>query len=178
MLRNSSERYGLVTKTLHWLLAMLILSLIGIGYYMVGLTYFDRWYNAALAWHKALGITVLALAVVFVGWKASSIAPAYPASLSAWQRSAATGMHHLLILLMLVIPISGYVVSTSAGKVVGIFNWFEIPALLPVSDALRDIAIRVHFWAAYGVGVLAAGHAAAALKHHFIDKDGILKRML
>ena len=69
MLRNSAQRYGLVTKALHWWTAVLIFVLIGLGWYMVDLTYFDRWYNAALSWHKALGLLVLALGSLMLCWK-------------------------------------------------------------------------------------------------------------
>jgi len=178
MLRNSADRYGLVTKCLHWSIALLILTLIALGWYMVDLTYFDRWYNASLSWHRILGLVVLALAAVFVIWKALSPSPAYPASIPRAQQMAATGVHHFLVLLMFLIPLTGYVISTSAGKAIDVFGWFQIPALFAIDTTVRDIAIQIHFYAAYGIGLLALGHAAAALKHQFIDGDGILKRML
>ncbi len=177
-LANSSERYGLVTKLLHWAIAFAIFGLIALGWYMVDLTYFDRWYNASLAWHKTLGMSVLGLGVVFVIWKFVSPSPRHPPSLGALQMLAATLAHYVLMTMMVLIPISGYLISTSAGKPVEIFTWFSIPALIEVDDRLRDIAITVHYWCAYGTGALALGHAGAAFKHQFIDRDGILARMI
>ena len=178
MLRNSAQRFGLVTKVLHWWTAVLIFALIGLGWYMVDLTYFDRWYNAALSWHKALGLLVLVLGTLLLCWKVISPSPDYPASIGRFQRAAATAVHHMLLLMLLLIPITGYLISTSAGKPIDIFGWFEIPPVIDVNTALRDFAIQIHYWSAYGTGVLALAHAAAAFKHQFIDRDGILARML
>ncbi len=177
-LRNTSANYGWVTRLLHWTIASLIFGLIALGWYMVDLTYYDRWYNASLAWHRSLGLAALALAVLFLVWKAVSPSPALPASVAGLQRRLATGAHHLLLLLMVLVPAAGYLVSTSAGKAIDMWGWFSIPALVPVDDVLRDAAIQVHFYSAYGLGLLALGHAAAALKHQFIDCDGVLARML
>lgn len=179
MLRNSSDRYGLVTKVLHWSIAVLMLGLIGLGWYMVDLTYFDRWYNASLSWHRILGLVVLGLATLFVLWKQVSPSPHHHlARIGPLQRVAASLVHRLLVLMMFLLPVTGYLISTSAGKAIDVFGWFEIPALIDVDTALRDVAIWIHYYAAYGTGLLALGHAAAALKHQFIDKDGLLARML
>lgn len=178
MLRNSSDRYGVVTKVLHWSIAVLIFGLVGLGWYMVDLTYFDRWYNASLAWHRVLGLAVLLLAVLFVGWKRFSPSPAHPFGLPRLQQIAAVTVHHLLVVMMFLLPITGYLISTSAGKAIDVFGLFEVPALFRVERNVRDLAIAIHYYAAYGTGVLALGHAAAALKHQFIDRDGLLARML
>ncbi len=177
MLRNSAVDYGWVTKGLHWTLAGLIFGLIGLGYYMVDLTYFDRWYNASLTLHRALGLLVLLLGSMLLGWKLISASPAYPPTVGPLSRVAATAVHALLLLMMVLIPVTGYLISTSAGKAIDVFGWFEVPPLVEVSTAVRDFAIRVHYFCAYGTGLLALAHAAAALKHQFIDRDGLLRRM-
>ena len=173
-----TERYHLITRLLHWSIAFLIFTLVTLGWYMVGLTYYDRWYNAALSWHRVLGLSVLALAVTLLIWRLVMPAPPLPASLGRLQRAAATGTHHLLLTMMVLIPVTGYLVSTSAGKSIDVFGWFAVPALVDVSESLRDLAIKIHFYCAYGTGLLGLGHAGAALKHQFIDRDGILSRML
>lgn len=178
MLRNSADSYGLVSKLLHWAIAVLIFTLIGLGWYMVDLTYYDRWYNRSLTWHKSLGMIVLMLGGLFVLWRLSNRSPGYPDTLPRWQQHAATATHHFLLLMMVLIPTTGYLISSSAGKAVDIFNWVAVPALFPINDEVRDLAILIHYWCAYGVGVLALGHAGAALKHQFVDRDGILRRML
>jgi cytochrome b561 len=178
MLRNSADRYGLVAKLLHWILATLILGLVWLGWYMVDLTYFDPWYNRSLEWHKALGMIVLALALGKLLWLHVSPSPRLGATLPPWQRIAAKATHHTFVVMMLLIPLTGYTISTSDGKSVSLFGLVELPALWPRNEALRDWAIELHFYAAYGTALLALAHAAAAVKHQFYDRDGTLARML
>ncbi|MDX1512150.1 MAG: cytochrome b [Gammaproteobacteria bacterium] len=177
MFRSSESRYGIVTRLLHWLVALLIIGLIGLGWWMVDLSYYDKWYNRSLDLHKALGMLVLLLAMIKIGWVAFDGKPGFPESMKRWERIAATAAHHTFYLLMILIPVTGYVISTSAGDGISVFGWFEIPAIMPAGDKLRDLAIELHYWLAYGAAVLVLMHAAAALKHQFIDRDGTLRRM-
>jgi cytochrome b561 len=177
-LKNTPKRFGLVSKALHWVIALLIIGLIALGYYMVGLTYFDRWYNESLSLHKGCGMLALGLAVIDLGWKWYSPSPPFPDSISGPQRSAATAMHRLLLAMMLLIPVTGYAISTSDGKSVSIFGWFDVPALLPENTTVRDWAIEFHYYFAYATAALVVGHAAAALKHHLVDRDDTLARMI
>lgn len=178
MLRSTETAYGAITRLLHWVVALLIIGLIWLGWWMVDLGYYDRWYNRSLELHKSLGMAVLAIAVVKIAWVIYDGKPGFPASIRPLERAAATATHHLFYLLMLLIPATGYVISTSAGDGISVFGLFEIPPVIPVSERLRDAAIELHLWLAYGTGALAAGHALAALKHQFIDRDGTLRRML
>lgn len=177
-IKNTADQFGLVTKLTHWLIAFAIIGLIWLGWYMVDLTYYDKWYNKSLAWHKSLGMLVLAAALLKIGWQLYSPIPNASAALKNWERLGSNIMHKLLFAMMLLIPITGYLISTSNGKVVDIFGWFEIPALLSINTELRDLAIELHFYLAYGIAVLLLGHVAAALKHQFMDKDGTLVKML
>jgi cytochrome b561 len=176
-LRNSATHYGVVSKLLHWTIALMILGLVWLGWYMVDLTYFDKWYNQSLALHKALGMAVLGVAGGFLAWKLYSPSPA-PVTGVAWQQTAARVMHYILLVLMVVIPATGYLISTSAGKAISFFGLFDIPALFDKDAGMRDLAIELHFYLAYGIGVLALGHAAAAVKHQFVDRDGTLARII
>jgi cytochrome b561 len=176
--KNTSTNFGVVTKWLHWLIALMMLALVWLGWYMVDLTYYDRWYNQALSYHKAAGLLVLGLAAFWLGWRLVSPSPQALESSPAWVRRSATIMHGLLVLLMFVIPLTGYVISTSAGKPVSFFDWFNIPALFQINPEVRDAAIAAHYYMAYGLCVLVAGHAGAAFKHQFINRDGTLLRML
>lgn len=177
-LTNSEHTYGVVTKLLHWATALLIVGLVALGWYMVGLTYYDRWYHDSTETHKALGMLVLALGVLTLIWRRVSPSPVHIASLARWERIAATTMHHTLLVLVVLIPVSGYLISTSAGKTVDIFGWFAIPAVFDVGTRVRDIAIVCHYYLAYGTAVLVGLHAAAAFKHQLFDRDGTLARML
>lgn len=178
MLRNSADSYGTVSRALHWSIALLIIGLIALGWYMVGLTYFDKWYNASLSLHKALGVLVLELAILKILWSIYSRPPALSTALKVWERIAAKCTHMVLYGMMILIPLSGYIISTSAGDSVSFFDLYEVPPLLTQDEKLRDIAIELHFYMAYGTAALVGIHALAALKHHFIDKDGTLKRMI
>ena len=178
MFRSTAEQYGGVTRVLHWLVALLIIGLVALGFWMVDLSYYDRWYNRSLELHKGIGMIVLALAVVKTGWMIFDGKPGFPATIKRWERAAATAVHHLFYLLMLLIPVTGYVISTSAGDGISIFGWFEAPAIFPAGEAVRDLAIELHYWLAYGTAGLAVVHAVAAFKHQFMDRDGTLRRML
>ena len=94
--KNSAARYGLFSKILHWVNALLIISLVGLGCYMVGLTYYDRWYNATLAWHKSLGLTALGLALLMIGWQWYNPPPGPLATMQHWERWAAGVMRGAL----------------------------------------------------------------------------------
>lgn len=178
MIANTGQRYGVVAKALHWALAVLMLGLIWLGWVLVDLGYYDPWYYTAETAHETLGMLVLALAAFKLVWMLYSPTPAPQPELKPWERSASKLVHWVLFLSMFAIPLTGYLTSTSDGAAVPIFDWFEVPALVPVSDALRDWSIGAHFYTAYAVLVLAILHAGAALKHQFVDRHGTLKRML
>ncbi len=178
LIKNSSARFGLLTKLFHWSIAILILGLIWLGWYMVELTYYDKWYKDALDYHKSLGVLVLVLALMKIGWQCYTPAPAPLPGLKPWERIGAKSMHYIFFAMMMLIPLSGYLISTSAGKPIEMFNWFDIPAIMDVDEKLREWAITVHFYLAYATLFLVIGHGGAAIKHQFIDKDGTLRRML
>ena len=177
-LMNSSNRFGWPTRLLHWLVALHILGLIALGWYMVDLSYYDPNYHDALGYHKAFGVVALLLGVIKVVWYLLNRQPQPTAPLPRWQLLASHGVHWLLLLMMVAIPLSGYFISTSAGDGIELFGVAELPALLIISDEWRERAILVHEWLAYGTLGLVGLHAAAAFKHQLVDRDGTLKRML
>lgn len=174
---NTKTRFGLVSKLLHWSVGLGIIGLIALGWWMVGLSYYNPWYNAALDLHKAFGLIVLLLVFAKLCWQLGNRPPGPGESLQPWERKASKGMHGVLYVLMVLLPVTGYVITTSAGQGVPMFGLFEVPALLPQSETVRDAAIAVHYYFSYGAIALIAGHAGAALKHHFVDKDDTLIRM-
>jgi len=178
MIRSTDERYGSIARLLHWAVALLIIGLVALGFWMVDLSYYDRWYNRSLELHKEFGMIVLALAALKIGWAIFDVKPGFPETIKPWERVAATAAHHLFYLLMLLIPVTGYVISTSAGDGISIFDWLEVPAIFAAGENVRDLAIELHYWLAYGTVGLVVIHALAALKHQFIDRDGTLRRML
>lgn len=173
-----AAHYGTLTKIFHWATALLIIGLIGLGWYMVGLTYYDRWYNTSLSAHKSLGMIALALAFLSILWRIYRGGPPPVATIKPWEHIAAKTAHRFLYVMMLLIPITGYFVSTSEGAAVSVFGWFSVPPVVPVDESLREVAVSLHYYSAYATAGLVVVHTAAALKHQFIDKDGTLGRML
>jgi cytochrome b561 len=177
-IKNNSEHFGLLTKLFHWLIGISIIGLIWLGWYMVDLGYFDKWYNKSLDWHKSLGMLVLGASLLKIGWQLYSPLPDTTKNLKAWERWSANIIHKFLLAMMVLIPVSGYIISTSNGQVVDIFNWFEFPALISKNTGLRDLAIELHYYMSYVTAVLLVGHIGAALKHQLINKDNTLGKIL
>ena len=178
MWRSGRDHYGLVAIGFHWSIAIAFVGLVGLGAWMVGLTYYDPWYNDSLALHKAVGIVVLALALAKFGWKLADRKPGYGPEVRAYERAGATATHWVLNALIVVLPVTGYLISTSEGAGIDVFGLFEVPAFFDVSTGTRDLAIDIHYYLAYGGIALVGIHAIAALKHTFIDKGSTLIRML
>ena len=175
---NTPDRFGIVAICLHWLMAVAILGLFGLGWYMVELTYYDSLYKTLPHIHKSIGI-LLALVFVFrVGWKLINPTPEPIAGSSRFEIVAAKLAHIALYLLIAVIVASGYLISTADGSSISVFSWFDVPATIADIPGQEDIAGFVHEYLAYTMIALAGLHAAAALKHHIIDKDDTLRRML
>lgn len=175
---ETEPRYGHVTRCLHWTVAVLMIGLLWLGWYLAGLSYYDRWFYTSLEWHKALGMVALVAGVVKVIWAAGSHGPPPLESTAAWERSGTRTVHVILFAMMVVVPVTGYMISTSAGDGISMLGWFEVPAVLPKSERMRDLAVELHYYLAYGTAVLVAIHVLAALKHHFVDRDATLRRML
>ena len=163
---------------LHWAIALAVVGLVGLGAWMVGLTYYDPWYYDSLALHKAIGIVVLALALAKFGWKLVDRNPGFGPEVKPHERAGATAMHWLLNALMVLLPVTGYLISTSEGAGIDMFGLFDVPALVDVTAATRDLAIDIHFYVAYGGIALVGMHIIAVLKHHFVDRGSTLRRML
>ena len=178
MLANSETRYGLVSKLLHWLMAAGVVGLIGLGWWMVGLDYYSPWYHDAPALHKSIGLCVFAAALATALWHRISSKPKPQEALKAWEKTASAAAHAALLAAAVLIPITGYSATTSAGEGVSFFGLFEVPALIARNDALRDLANDVHFFLSYGLVAVILAHAGAALKHQFVDGHGTLRRML
>ena len=176
--RNSSSQYGLVSVAIHWLVAVAVFALFGLGLWMTGLTYYSEWYRTAPALHKSVGVVLFAVMLLRVLWRFLTAKPAPISSHSATVRMLSSLGHGLLYLGIFLVMISGYLISTAEGRGISVFDLFEIPALITGLPDQADLAGEVHFYVAWGLVVFAGLHGLAALKHHFIDRDATLKRML
>lgn len=170
--------YGYVSIFFHWLSALTIFGLFGLGYYMVDLTYYDSWYKTAPELHKSIGLIFFGFMVLRVIWRAKQIRPNHLASHSPFEIKAGKVTHRVLYLLIFIIMLAGYLISTADGRGIEIFELITIPAIGSVIENQEDIAGLVHQWLAYLLITLAVLHALAALKHHFIDKDDTLNRII
>ena len=171
-------KWPIATRLLHWLSALLIFGLFGVGLYMTSLTYYDPLYHQLPWWHKSFGLLLMALIAVRLLRRAVAQSPPAEPGHSALERAAASITHILLYAITLLIGVSGYLISTAEGKGIEVFGWFEIPALIRPFEDQADIAGAIHLWLAWALMGLVALHAAGAIKHHLIDKDNTLKRMI
>ena len=172
------QRYTITAIVFHWLIALLIVGAFIMGLVMTDIPGITPTKLKYYSWHKWAGVTVLALAALRLLWRLTHRAPAYPAGMPAWQKGAAHGLHGVLYLLMFAVPLSGYLYTLSAGIPVVYFGLFELPILIAADPALKLVLKGVHYWLNMGLAACVAVHLAAALKHQFIDRDGVLKRML
>lgn len=172
----SGPRYDRIAQALHWLMALALIAVFAIGLWMVAQPLMVRLKTVPL--HKTLGVTVFLLACLRLAWRATHPAPALPASMPRWERIAASAAHHLLYLLMFAVPLSGWLMSSALGFASVPFGLFKLPDLLARDRELGDTLKVVHFALNKAFATLVLLHVAAALKHHFIDRDGVLQRML
>lgn len=176
-IRNDADQYGLASKLLHWIIVALMVTLLALGAWMVNLSYYDPWYHDALKQHKSLGISLGVVVLIKLAWRVVSPMPKPQLSLNAFEVFASRQVHHLLLFAMLVLPATGYLISSSEGAAIEVFGTFSAPALWQINDSARDLSIWLHYYLAYLTLGLVILHAAAALKHQFIDRKGTLKRM-
>ena len=174
------QRYGLVAIGLHWLLAAAVLCLLALGWYMTGLPFSPqrlKLYN----WHKWAGTAVLGLTALRLAWRLVRRPPPLPPqvlrAMPAWQQRAHHAVHGLLYALCLAVPLVGWAYSSAAGFPVVFLGLLPLPDLLPVDKALAEAIKPWHAITAYTLAALVAAHVGAALKHHWVDRDGLLARM-
>jgi cytochrome b561 len=178
MWRNSAERYGAVAVALHWLVAAAVAALFCIGLWMTGLTYYNAWYTRGPAIHKGIGVLLFGVLAVRLLWRLVDPPPPPEPGLSPLERRLARLVHGLLYGLLFATPLCGYLISTADGRPVEVFGLFAVPATLTGLPNQADLCGRIHLALAVTAVSLAALHALAALKHHFVDRDRTLLRML
>jgi len=173
----SSARYTATAIALHWLTAALLVASVGLGLYMVGLKLSPlklRLYS----WHKWIGVTIFLVIAVRLIWRATHMPPPPTATSPKWQQAAAVVNHWLLYMLLICIPISGWLMSSAYGVPVVYFGVLRLPDLLQKNKELADALKTLHETLAFTMLALVAVHAMAALKHHLADGDDVLHRML
>lgn len=175
-IRDTEDGFGLVTRLLHWLMALAIFFLFGLGIWMVRLDYYSPYYTKGPDLHRSLGIVTAALLVARFVWVLSNTKPENP-ELTRSERITATIVQWSFYPLLFAIVASGYLISTTDGRGIDVFGLFTLPSAV-TDRSVTDMAGFTHRWLAYGTVALALLHATAALKHHFWDRNAVLKRMV
>ncbi|EIJ44219.1 cytochrome B561 [Beggiatoa alba B18LD] len=171
-----TARYTPTAITLHWLIALLLFGLLGLGFYMSNLPLSPEKLQL-YSWHKWIGVTVFFLACFRLAWRMTHPAPALPAGMKWWEIYAAHAVHILLYGLMLAIPLSGWLMSSAAGFPVVYFGVLPLPDLVSKNTELRELFGAIHGSLNFLLIALIVLHIGAAIKHQWIAKDNLLKRM-
>lgn len=177
MLRNSSESWGSIAILLHWLVALLVIGMMVLGW--VAVTEESRLTQYGLfKWHKSIGMLVLGLVLFRLLWRLLNPTPALPAHVKPWERWAARTTHLLLYGVMIAMPLSGWVMNGAADFPFKIFGVVPLPALVGPNEDLETVTKTIHLALFWLLAVALTLHIGAALKHHFIERDAVLLRML
>lgn len=179
-IKNTPTTYGAGTKFFHWTIALLIVFMLCLGFYMGGLE--GGLQKLKLyGLHKSIGVTVLMLALARLGWHLYSKKPGFVPEIKWWERHAAHAMHIFLYIGMIGMPLSGWLLSSAAGRSVQFFGLFTLPDLIPPDGDTGHIGALfrgIHWYTAWALVIAIPAHAGAALKHHFLNKDATLARMI
>jgi cytochrome b561 len=174
-IKNSRTDFGFMAISLHWLMALLIIGLCIAGLYMVQLPISLqklKYYGL----HKEIGLLVLGLAIIRLAWRLINITPNL--DIPWWEKLIARLVHWAFYLFMIAMPITGWMMSSALGLPVSFFGIFVMPNIVTPNQELGQLLITIHHWLGFALMGLIVLHAAAAFKHHFVDKDDILRRML
>ena len=176
MLRNSSEQYGVISKLLHWVIAIVIITMLYVGYYMSDMPVSDEKYQL-YSLHKASGVTLFIFVIIRLFWRIFNISPSMPPETPKWQVLAADLNVKFLYFLMICQPLSGIFMSLYSGRSIDIFGLFSIKAF-EKKEKLATLSKEFHEAFAVLLIITISLHLIGALYHHFIKKDGVLKKML
>lgn len=177
-LRNSPDHYSLIAQLFHWVTVPVVIILFGLGYWMVDLGYYDAWYQRAPRLHIGLGSLFGFLIVIRLLYRMGCRYPQPMATHRPIEKILGKIMHLALYAVTIGVVFSGYLMVTVKGDPLPVFDWFELPSLYQSESNVQDTAGRVHEILAYLLIVFATLHGLAALKHHFVDRDRTLRRMV
>lgn len=162
---------------LHWLIALALAGTFALGLYMHELPLSPQKLKL-YSWHKWAGVSIFLCVMLRLAWRLGHRPPALPAHMPAWQARVAEATHHLLYLLMFAVPLSGWLMSSAKGFQTVWFGVLPLPDLLQKDKELGDVLQQLHMALNFGMAGLVIAHAGAAIKHHLIDRDDVLARML
>jgi len=169
-LRNTTARWGSLAQLLHWLIVVLVIAQVALASLAADLPLGLK-KLAMLARHKSVGITILALVLARLAWRSFNPTPALPSTLRPYEKVLAHGTHAALYVLLILLPLSGWIMSSAR-------NLLQLPNLVAPNQRLYQAMISTHHVLAWILGGIVTLHVLAALKHHFVLKDDVLRRML
>lgn len=175
---NTTEKFGILTKSLHWLIFLLVVTEFFLVYRR---EYFPKGSlekSQYMMLHKSFGVCILLLALLMLVSRYIGRHPRFPGRMTHFQVMLAKWTHFLLYAFLFIQPITGILMSTYAGYKVSVFNLFELPLHLPKHHGLSEIFESIHVFSSYFIIGLVALHIFAAFYHQFVEKDNVLKRML
>ncbi|QIG53584.1 cytochrome b [Altererythrobacter sp. BO-6] len=180
-LGNSADKWGALSKWLHWLIALLIIGTSVLIWHVNDSTY---WFKSTapifleyVHWHKAFGLLALVLILVRLWWRRRN-PPPQVAELTPFEERWSKRVHAAFYILMVIVPISGWVSSSFFGSPTKVFGWFVVPGIVPENKDMVPFAYWAHFGLAWALMLLVVGHIGGALYHHFVRKDRVLTAML
>lgn len=183
--RNDEHSFGLVAVSFHWLTALLFFAMLALGLAMTALALTDPLKLPLYQIHKSIGVTIFALMALRLGWRFRGGAPDFPAAMGGFERAAARLSHWGLYAILIVMPLTGWVIVSASplGIPTILYGTVELPhigfiAARPDKEAIERVAEQVHAALAWTGLALVALHAGAALRHHVVLKDDVLRRML
>lgn len=174
---GAPARYGAVAMAFHWLLALMIMLIWALGWYMADLP-FSPLRIKLFNWHKWLGMTILLLAALRLLWRLQDSVPAFPATMGAWERALAHLNHGFLYLLFFAVPLIGWARSSAAGFPIVYLGLVPLPDLVGKDRELAESLTQAHAISAYLLAALIVLHVAAVVKHTVIDRDDVMSRMM
>ena len=175
--RNTAERYGAVSQFLHWTVVVLVILQFVLGFTAAGMP-ISLQRLVLLVRHKSIGMTILALVLMRLAWRGLSPAPALPTAMRSLHKTAAHASHMLLYALLICMPIVGWITSSASHLTVTWFGLFPFPNLVGPDAQLAKLAKATHAVMGWMLLAIASLHVLAALWHHFMLKDNVLRRML
>lgn len=176
LIKNTQDRFGIIAILLHWLMALLLIGLVSLGYYMKAMP-ISLEKLKFYGWHKEFGILALMLVIVRLTWRLRNRTPTLN-NIAMLEKIAARLAHCGFYIFIFALPVSGLLLTSAAGLPVSFFGWFTVPNLVSADEAQRLWYTQLHQWLGYGLIATFCAHVMGALKHHFIDRDDILTRII
>jgi cytochrome b561 len=180
-MKNESEYYTRTAQWLHWVMAIIFIVAWVIGFYSGNFLSYDvdgAFKGQVITLHKNIATVIIFLVVVRILWRYTHPAPKLPDTMSPAMKVAAHAGHLALYFMLIALPVTGCLYSWSAGHPAPVLYLFEIPRLVQENPNITAIVKPLHIYLSWAVGLLIVGHLAAALKHHFVDKDNVLRSMI